>query len=474
MGLVGLFGVQISAGSRAAAAGSFILSVQMREQMMKTVWIGLTMLLLNACSSYGVIDNQPLSTLQATADSYSIKSHAAKEQRGEVTLILAFSGGGTRAAALSYGVLEALRDTRVVNDGHEQALLDEVDLISSVSGGSFTAAYYGLHGEGIFDDFEQVFLRRNVQGALIRGFLSPLQWLSDEGRTEMAVKYYEDEVFHGATFADMAARDGPLVLINASDLGYGVRFSFVQEYFNLLCSDLSSFPVARAVTASSAVPVLFDPVVLENYRDCKGSPPPWLDAAEQRSKTDPQLAQVIDGLHSYYDSERRHYAHFVDGGITDNLGLRAIYEIIEVAGGPQAFVRRIGRKPPQKLVIISVNAATEPEPRMDLSKRQPSLEETVNAASDVQLRRYDAATLELIDQSIKRWASAFSTTDHPVDAYFIQLAFKDLPDAARRRYFNAVPTSFRLSDEQVDRLIAAGHQMLKENADFQRFLAGLE
>lgn len=436
--------------------------------------MSLAALLLSACSSHGVVENRPLSSAEPSNASYSIKSRAAKGQPGDITLILAFSGGGTRAAALSYGVLEALRDTTVMVDGREQRLLDEVDLISSVSGGSFTAAYYGLFGERIFEDYEEAFLRRNVQGALIRGVLNPVRWLSSQGRTEMAVDYYEDAVFHGATFADMATREGPLVLINASDLGYGTRFSFVQEFFNLLCSDLSSFPVARAVTASSAVPVLFDPVVLQNYQDCKDDVPAWLEAAQRRSADEPQLALAVDGLSSYYDSERRRYAHFVDGGITDNLGLRAIYEIIEVAGGPQAFLQRTGRKMPRKLVIISVNAATEPEPEMDLSTRQPSLEETISATSNVQLRRYNAATLELVQQAVTRWAGSFSTEEHPVEAYFIQLAFKDLPEPGRRRYFNAVPTSFKLSDEQVDRLIAAGHEMLQGNADFQRFLASLE
>jgi len=153
---------------------------------------------------------------------------------------------------LAYGVLEELRDTKVVVDGQPRRLLDEIDLISSVSGGSFTAAYYGLNGDRVFDDFEDRFLRRNIQGQLIRGLLNPLEWLSSAGRTEMAIKLYEEEVFAGATFDDMKREGSPLVLINASDLGYGVRFSFVQDYFNLLCSDISTFPVARAVTASSS------------------------------------------------------------------------------------------------------------------------------------------------------------------------------------------------------------------------------
>ena len=42
-----------------------------------------------------------------------------------------------------------------------------------------------------------------------------------------------------------------------------------------------------------------------------------------------------------------------------------------------------------------------------------------------------------------------------------------------RAYFNKVPTSFKLSDEQVDRLIAVGRQLLREHPDFQRLLADL-
>ena len=52
----------------------------------------------------------------------------AERPMGDVRLVLAFSGGGTRAAALSYGVLEELRDTRFAVDASERRLLDEVDL----------------------------------------------------------------------------------------------------------------------------------------------------------------------------------------------------------------------------------------------------------------------------------------------------------------------------------------------------------
>ncbi|MCP3870191.1 MAG: patatin-like phospholipase family protein [Gammaproteobacteria bacterium] len=299
-------------------------------------------------ASRGVIDNKPQSG--ALSDqSYSIRANAVRPDHGDIVLILAFSGGGTRASALAYGVMEGLRDTVVTIGGEQFRVLDGVEAISSVSGGSFTSAYYGLYGDRLFEDFEKDFLRRNVERSLILGMLNPLEWFSPSGRTEMAVRFYDKILFDGATFADLGRKGGPLLLINASDLGYGVRFSFIQEYFNLLCSDIGSFPVVRAVTASSAVPVLFEPVVLENYQECKSTKPEWLVKAEQRAVGHPLLEQAVDGLHSYYKRDKRHYAHFVDGGITDNLGLRAITEVTEVSGGIAALLKKIDRVPPPAL-----------------------------------------------------------------------------------------------------------------------------
>jgi NTE family protein len=433
---------------------------------------GYALVLITGCASYGVIENAPLKVLGGEG-SYSIRSNAQDRNTGDISLILAFSGGGTRAAALAYGVMEELRDTSVVIEGQTKRLLDEVDTISSVSGGSFTAAYYGLYGDRIFDDFAQLFLRQNIQSILVRGLFNPLGWFRETGRTERAVGYYEKILFRGGTFADMKRAGGPLILINASDLGYGVRFSFVQEYFNLLCSDLSSFPVARAVTASSAVPVLFNPVVVENYQDCKQTKTAWLAATERRAADNPELVQVVGGLQSYFLKDKRQYAHFVDGGITDNLGLRAIYEMIEIAGGPEVFLQKMNRKPPRRIAVISVNASTDPEPVMDATNKQPSMEETMKSVTDIQLHRYNTATLELIKESLTRWAKKLSTPERSVTSHFIQIGFKDLQQPENRLFFNRVPTSFALSDEQVDRLIATGHDLLRNNPEFQRFVSDL-
>jgi NTE family protein len=447
----------------------------MKEQlfMMKYLAFGVSIFLISGCASYGVINNKPQLTLTDT-ESYSISSFAEKMRAGDIELMLAFSGGGTRAAAFAYGVLKELRDTGIIVDGQSKRLLDEIDYISSVSGGSFTAAYYGLHGDRIFDDFEKVFLRENVQSKLIKGVMNPLGWFRETGRTEMAVNFYEKHVFRGATFGDMKQKGGPLILINASDLGYGVRFSFIQEYFDFLCSDLSSFPVARAVTASSAVPVLFNPVVVENFQNCKKTKSDWLLAAEKNALDDPELIQVVDGLRSYFKKEKRKYAHFVDGGITDNLGLRAVYEAIEIAGGPKEIHKKLNIKPPRRFIVIIVNASADPEPEMGGSNKQPTVSETIKSVTDIQVHRYNTATLKLMKQSVTRWANELSTQERPVTPYFVQISFRDIQDPVELRFLNRIPTSFSLSNEQVDRLIVAGRELLRNNPNFQQFLSELE
>jgi NTE family protein len=93
--------------------------------------------------------------------------------------------------------------------------------------------------------------------------------------------------------------------------------------------------------------------------------------------------------------------------------------------------------------------------------------------SDVQLHRYNVATMELMDKSLTRWAKELSTPGRPVTPYFVQVGFRDIKEPQKLRFFNQVPTSFSLSDEQVDKLIATGRKLLRNNPEFQRLVATL-
>jgi NTE family protein len=123
----------------------------------------LLILLLSGCAAIYPV-NPPLTHIdENTAYNYQNVT-GESDKSNKVLLMLAFSGGGTRAAAFSYGVLKELSETPIGQEGHKHPLSDEVDVITSVSGGSFTAAYFGLYGDRIFKDYEHDFLRRDVQG----------------------------------------------------------------------------------------------------------------------------------------------------------------------------------------------------------------------------------------------------------------------------------------------------------------------
>ena len=123
------------------------------------------LLVLGGCATRPI--NPPITqTDPSTGYRYLVRQQHFKDK--ENLVVLAFSGGGTRAAAFSYGVLEFLRRTEVVGPkGNKVRLLDEIDVITGVSGGSFTALAYGLYGEKLFADYEQRFLKRNVERELI-------------------------------------------------------------------------------------------------------------------------------------------------------------------------------------------------------------------------------------------------------------------------------------------------------------------
>ncbi|WP_373019497.1 patatin-like phospholipase family protein [Thiomicrorhabdus sp.] len=430
--------------------------------------------LLSGCASYGVIGNLEKKRVSPQPP-YSALSIIGQKPFGNVSLILAFSGGGSRAAALSYGVLQELRDTQIQIQGKNVRLLDEVDVISSVSGGSFTAAYYGLNGEKTFKDFEDVFLKKDIEGNLISKIMTPFLWFSDRGRTEVAVDYYEQSVFKGATFADLRQKDGPLIIINASDLGNGIRFSFIQEYFDLLCSDINSFPVARAVTASSSVPVVFDPVVIRNYHDCPNKQNSALLVLEQDQFTTYEMKSIRQGLQQYLETDkRRDYIHLVDGGITDNLGLRAIYEVLELMGGPEAMLKKAQIQPSGQFAVIAVNASTHSSSDIGTSNKVPDIETTINAVTDIQLHRYNNSTIEGFQNGMQKWSKALSTPEKPVTPYFIEIGFDAIKDRKKRNFFNSIPTSFSLTEEQIDALISAGRTLLRNHPKFQELLRNMQ
>jgi NTE family protein len=58
--------------------------------------------------------------------------------------------------------------------------------------------------------------------------------------------------------------------------------------------------------------------------------------------------------------------------------------------------------------------------------------------------------------------------------YIIEVKFDEERDEKRRSYFKKLPTSFRLTAEEVDNLRSVAQRLLTESADYQRLLRDLK
>ncbi len=458
--------------------------------------VALAASMLGACASRPV--NVPLKEFDRRAG-YRYETRAERADNDPSTVVvLAFSGGGMRAASFSYGVLEELRRTEVVLDGRRTRLLDQVDLITGVSGGSFTALAYGLYGERLFDGYEKRFLKHDVQGDLVARLLAPTSWpsLASEGwgRSEMAAQLYDELLFDHKTFADLAATPGPMILATATDISTGSRLAFSQGEFDLICSDLSTVPVSRAAAASSAVPLVMSPVTLNNYGGtCNFTPPYWLRQFQDpanRIRPAGRALQRIKEMDAYQDGANRPYLHLVDGGLSDNLGLRAIIESLEEIEASAVLRQsaRIGKI--RRVVVLVVNSLSVPATNWDRSERPPNDLQILLKATGVPIDRYSYEAVELLKDIVARWntirglrdtgalAGARDSSGRPIDApnidlYAIDVSIGAHPDPKERDFLNETPTSWRLTDEQVDRLRAAPAAILHSSSEFKRLLDDL-
>jgi len=410
-------------------------------------------------------------------------------------VILAFSGGGTRAAAFSYGVLEFLRRTEVIGPkGNRIRLLDEVDIITGVSGGSFTALAYGLYGEKLFDDYEQRFLKRDIQGELVAGVANPLNWPSlwsrAWGRSELAARLYDKVLFNGATFADLNRGTGPFIDVSSTDIANGSRVSFNQGLFDVLCSDLGAVPLSRAAAASSAVPVALSPVTLNNYGGtCNYVAADWIKPFLQTANPPRSAARAIRELTAdslYADSRERPYIHLVDGGVSDNLGMRGVLDALEML----ETLHDLGMPSPldaaRRIIVFVVNSLSTPPSDWDKHERSPHTMGVLLQATGVPIDHYSYEATELLKDTAARWramrqlrnsSAHLPNRDPAADAllsvpdaeiYAIDVSFSRLKNKEEAKYLNQQPTALRLPSVSVDRLRAAAGEIIMESPEFQR------
>jgi NTE family protein len=469
-------------------------------------WIGAWLLpalaMLGGCASTHYDINAPLAQVSIHSG-YRPQVVFEQSPDDRFFMLLTFSGGGARAAALGFGVLEALRDTPIVWEGKTQTLLDQVDIVSGVSGGSILAASFALHGVAGMVNFENKFLKGEFQSRLVSQLAAPSNWwrLSSPrfGRSELLQEILDDTLFQGAKYGDLLrAGRKPYLSLYASDLGTGGRFEFSQDHFDYLCSDVASVPLSRAVAASSAAPLVLSPVTLWNYAPALGQTGCGDPAYRQFSQLANAGAKSIvapgpdqgrarsSTLERYRDANTqgplRPFVHLLDGGLSDNIGTGGPLDFGAQFGGVIAGTRFSGFRQLRHSVLIIVNAETSARSPEDQSADVPGLLRAALALADIPINRNSNTALDQMRSTIAAWqaevSAAHAKGDFEVFAadgqlHLIEVSLSAEPDAAEREKLLAIPTNLQLPADDVQRLRSYGAQTLRKHPVFQKLLREL-
>lgn len=231
---------------------------------------------------------------------------------------VALSGGGSRAAVFGAAVMKEL---------DRAGLLQQVDVLSAVSGGALPAAAYALEGYREFN-FQNGFVEqagRNFQRAMLGPWYAVPQnairyALTDRIPAEQVIRVLDDQLFRGATFADLNSSK-PILLLNSTDALTGEPFVISDERFAELGLPLAPFSIARAVYMSAAYPGVLEPLPL-----------PYGVTSADRTDRPPLLAY--------------------DGGAADNLGIRTLMRVLDDTLSQRSMQDLF----PRGCLVISVDA----------------------------------------------------------------------------------------------------------------------
>ena len=408
----------------------------------------------------------------------------------DLLVLVAMSGGGKRSAAYSYGALKGMREVMVPGAHGSPSLLSSLDAISGVSGGSFTAAYYGLYRDAAFGRYETDFLYADTDGEIKSVYLLPWNWGwavdTNVGTNDYMDRYYDQTMFHGARFKDLKLRGRPLIGVTSTDLNYGTPFLFSQEFFDIICSDLESFPVARAVAASNGFPGLFSAVTLTNHAaDCGGREPGWLRRVPEADLHNPlsRLGVQARLIERYLDPSKTRYLHLVDGGVSDNLGLRVAGGMMQnLAEAPRA-ISALGYARLRRVLVLSIDGEGSQDPKLAQTKEVGGLLSSLLRASGGQIDRYNFDTLRAMNEQLQDVARAVRTARcqngpiidglpcSDVKAELIHISLAAIPAGPEKDKLLAIPTGLTIDRPDVDRLIEAGRSAVVTSEPLRRFLA---
>ncbi|MBX3347729.1 MAG: patatin-like phospholipase family protein [Nitrospira sp.] len=393
-------------------------------------------------------------------------------------IVASFSGGGARASALSYGVLQELARTPITWEGRQKRLVDELNIINAVSGG-FTAVYYALYGNRIFRDFET--------------FTSPKDWES-ELRSRIfrspSNRFDSGLVFRSGAYS-LSCWTKPC----STAIPSAIPNRRQRPIINLHASDMASSRASSSTNGNSTfvrtqpTPLvgryrLHDTALVEPYFDDELCRPMRISTSGSLIMEERPTAwgrQRARELRSYLDTKQRPYIHLLDGGLSDNIGMRSVLETTALFGDLESTFQMLGAKNIRKLVYVMVSAETAPDITQYQLNDIPGLMRVSRALIDIPINRYSTDTLQLMNHAIQQWRLQLrqrpdnlpSIFAPDADIYFINASLTEITDPEEEARLMNIATNLALTNEEVDHLLQAGSRLLQDNPEFQRLIRDL-
>ena len=458
-------------------------------QRLRFACLPLCAAILGGCAT---IYDAPINLPLASAKAATFDAGNPVPAKGDDLLIaLAFSGGGTRASAFSYGVLLGLDRVREDSGSSDISLLDSIHYVSGVSGGAVTAAYFGLRGRSALSDFPNRFLLRDAEEFLETPFTPVGLLRAYQGGTNDArqfTRWLDQNVFQGATFGQLDTPEHPHILINASDVYNRTPFVFNATTFAAICSDLNAYPIANAVAASAAMPLIFAPMVLTSYGDrCRTTLPKWVAEAQNSHDASPLLKASAEAIVRYRNGSVP-FIKLLDGGVVDFYGLSGFTIMRLAAEAPYEPLAARQAVKIRRVLFLVVDAGRGPAGDWSKSVDGPNAPELLMAAADTATASSARLSFTAFDQTMLEWRemlvrwrcglSPSQRQSYGVSGrwdcrdlkFFVGHLDFDQLGARRSLELNSIPTRFRLSPEEVEKLEIAGQDALQTSPTFSAFL----
>jgi NTE family protein len=238
--------------------------------------------------------------------------------------------------------------------------------------------------------------------------------------------------------------------------------------------------------------VVLSSITIKNYGGtCNATTPSWAKPFLESAEPPRPAARAIRSLkaeQAYADGIRRPYLHLVDGGVSDNVGMRSVLDSLEILES----LHEVGWPTPldsaKRIIVFIVNSLSSPPTNWDESENPPGTVDILLKAAGTPIDAFSYESVELLKDTAALWqamrrirnSSAFAANKDPAVAaalrvpdaeiYAIDVSFPALKDKVELDYLNQQPTSFVLPAEAVDRLRAAAGTIITASPEFQRLL----